>query len=377
VDHINIAFIIGTRPELIKVAPVILEMKKRRLDKYFEVINTAQHKDLLEPFWDTFGIKPDVSLDIMRAGQNLTELTSRALLQIQDYINSKAKKPQIIFAQGDTTTVLASSMVAFYNHIKFVHLEAGLRSFNLLSPFPEEFNRKVASITAHLHLAPTERSKSHLIKEGIDESTIKVVGNTVVDALEYIKNKPTFLNHSYDNQKLRKIPPESKKVLITCHRRENHGKNLEKIIQAVDHLMGEHTDTYFIWVSHPNPKVKQALEASNITSRSNAVLIPPVNYFDLLKLIDQAQVILSDSGGIQEEAPSFGTPVIVMRENSERMEGVEQKMAVLAGSDKSLIIKEFNSFLNNSEALNGQNPYGDGKASQRIVDLLMESPFQI
>ena len=229
----HLLVIIGTRPELIKMAPIIQELNTRGLQKRYTVLNTAQHKDLLEPYWDCFGIRADFTLDVMKAGQSLSELTAKVIIQIQEFLQTFDRKVDTILAQGDTTTVLGASIVSFYNKINFVHLEAGLRSYDMNNPFPEEYNRRVASINTSLHLAPTRQSANNLEREGIQPDKIQVIGNTVVDALKYITNLPNF-SSQFDLHNLNGIPLDKRNaVLITCHRRENHGNNLLNIIKAV------------------------------------------------------------------------------------------------------------------------------------------------
>lgn len=363
----KIAFIIGTRPELIKVAPVIWTLKKKEID--FDVVNTAQHKDLLDPYWETFNIQPTHVLDVMVEGQSLSSLTSRAINQIQEYVDSAIVKPTIILAQGDTTTVMAASMVSFYNQIKFAHLEAGLRSFDFENPFPEEYNRKIASIAADYHLCPTNISCENLLNEKIPKKKIFEVGNTVVDALSEIKGNANFLSLPWKNKDLNKINDFEKVVLVTCHRRENHGKNLLEIIDTINQLAEQNVNMIFIWTLHPNPNVKNSVKNSNLSTKNNVLLIDPLEYIDILKLLSIAYCAISDSGGIQEEAPSFGTPVLVLRKATERPEGVSSGVAFLVGSTKSEIIHRFNELEHNYPSFAG-NPYGDGKSSERIFDIL-------
>lgn len=363
-----IAFIVGTRPELIKISPLILELERRGLRDKYVVVNTAQHKDLLDPYWHIFNIVPDYTLDVMYENQDLSSLTSRTLLQLQEFLNHLAEKPSVFLAQGDTTTVMAASMVAFYNKITFIHLEAGLRSGDFDNPFPEEFNRKIASINCRLHLAPTENARQNLLKEGYDEASIKVTGNTVVDALEYIRSLPRFSQSAFANT-LKQSMQLRKPVLITCHRRENHGQGLLNVIEAVHQLAIKYREYFFVWSLHPNPNVRSVVENSLLTELDNFQLLPPLDYPDLLVVMKESAVIISDSGGIQEEAPSFSVPVIVLREKTERPEGVDAGIAYLVGTDKEKIISAFERLHNQSDRL-FSNPYGDGRSAGRIIDLL-------
>lgn len=365
----KIAFIIGTRPELIKVAPIILEAMKSNIT--CDVVNTAQHKDLLDPYWSSFGLKPTHILDVMVPGQNLTSLTSRALNQIQKYIDDSPIKPEIILAQGDTTTVLSASIVSFYNRIKFAHVEAGLRSHDLYSPFPEELNRKIASIIADYHFCPTTISKQNLINEGVPTDRIYIVGNTVVDSLAWFRSKVDFDKLDYRNDKLNEVNKFEKCVLITCHRRENQGKNLLSIIDTIYSLALESPNIMFIWTMHPNPQIKSIILESSLNRVNNVLLVDPLEYIDLLNIMAKSICIISDSGGIQEEAPSFNKPVIVLRDTTERPEGINQGLAFLAGSDKGKIFDYFK-FISNNTIEFKSNPYGDGKSSERILQILKE-----
>jgi UDP-N-acetylglucosamine 2-epimerase len=363
----KLAFVIGTRPELIKVAPLIWEAKKNGIE--YDVINTAQHKDLLEPYWSTFNIEPTHILDVMVSNQNLSSLTARAINQIQNYINEVAVKPSVIIAQGDTTTVMAASLVSFYNQIKFAHVEAGLRSFDFQNPFPEEFNRKIASISATFHFCPTLKSQENLLNEGIEQSKIFVVGNTVIDSLMKISQNANFKELPWLNKKLNQIHQYQKSVLITCHRRENHGRNLEIIIEAIEDLAQNNQDFVFVWTLHPNPNVKQKVLDSNLRKFKNVLLIEPLEYIDILKFLDIANCAISDSGGIQEEAPSFKTPVIVLREATERPEGIDAGLAFLVGAVKQEIVNKFNELKTNYPRFD-YNPYGDGKSSEKIINII-------
>lgn len=368
----KLTFIIGTRPELIKVAPVIWAIKKNNID--FDVVNTAQHKDLLDPYWETFDIKPTHILDVMVPSQNLASLTARAINQIQTYLDTVMIKPTIISAQGDTTTVMASAMVSFYNGIKFAHIEAGLRSFDFENPFPEEYNRRIASISADYHFCPTRISEENLLNEGILMDKIFVVGNTVVDSLSSIGFSANFEKSSWVNRDLQKTEYFDQTILVTCHRRENHGANLIKIIEAISELAKENSRILFVWTLHPNPNVKQKVLDSELAKLDNVILTEPLEYIDILKLLKRSFCAISDSGGIQEEAPSFQTPVLVLREATERPEGVTAGIAFLVGADKDKIIHKFNQ-LKHTYPIFDKNPYGDGQAGEMIVDILLKESF--
>jgi UDP-N-acetylglucosamine 2-epimerase (non-hydrolysing) len=366
----KILLVVGTRPELIKVAPVVKEFERRNLRDQYILINTAQHKDLLEPYWDIFDVRADVNLDVMQEHQNLSELTIRVIDQFQQFISSIREEVGGILAQGDTTTVLGVSMVAFYNQIDFYHLEGGLRSFDLANPFPEEFNRKVASITARIHFCPTEIARQNLLLEGYDSSSIEVVGNTIVDALEEMKIKSKE-SRDWNNEELKCwIKVDHPLVFITCHRRENQGENLDIILESIKELVLENPSVQFIWITHPNPNVFHPVQDSGISEMKNILVTPPLNYSDIIQLLSHSSLAISDSGGIQEEAPSFGVPVLVLREATERPEGIAAGVAVLVGADKSKLKRGFYQFIERKIPL-ALNPYGDGKSAGRVVDRIV------
>lgn len=365
----HLLIIIGTRPELIKTAPIIHELIRLGLRNRFTILNTAQHKDLLDPYWQAFNITPDHSLDVMETGQSLSSLTSKIISQIQVYLDKEGQHIDAILAQGDTTTVLGAAMVSFYNKIKFIHLEAGLRSKDLNNPFPEEYNRKVAAITTSIHLTPTQQSANNLIQEGVHVDKIKIIGNTVVDALSYMTKLNEFRApfHYAPLNTLQKL--DGNIILVTCHRRENHGKNLIQIIEALKILAQDYEDFYFIWPVHPNPNVLTHVTSSGLSNLSNFLITPPLDYMDLLKVLYRSRIAISDSGGIQEEAPSFNVPVIVLRETTERPEGVLAGMATLTGSDPVKIKSSFQYYLENP-LQNFNNPYGDGSASIKAAKII-------
>lgn len=363
----KLLFIIGTRPELIKIFPIIDYLKSINYTNY-KIVSTGQHKDLLNTYWRVFNIQPDYQLDIIKEGQNLTQLTSKAILGIDNLLKEINKEffPEIILAQGDTTTVMAAAMVAFYNNIEFAHIEAGLRSFDLQHPFPEEFNRKIASIVTKYHFAPTSTSKKNLLNENIDDKKIFVVGNTIIDTLNYFINSSLLKKHQFSEPKLKNVT--SNCVLITCHRRENH-LHLQNLIEAVDKLSSSYPNHTFIWAVHPNPNVKNKVLNSKLDSKKNFIITDPLEYLDLIKVISLSYKIISDSGGIQEEAPSFGVPVLILRETTERPEAIQLGLSKLVGMNQTKIIEAFNNFIPKFDSL--QNPYGDGLTSKRIIDILL------
>lgn len=366
----KISVVFGTRPEAIKLAPVIIELKKH---SEFEVnlCVTAQHREMLDQVLDTFDIKPDFDFNLMKQNQTLSDLTSEAIVKLDEYF--KHYKPDLVFVQGDTTTVFAASISAFYNKIKIAHVEAGLRTFDKSAPFPEEINRVLTSHIADIHFAPTETAKDNLIKEGISEEKIFVTGNTVIDALFYVKDI------------VRKKPPEVigvKKeifdsaqpiVLITGHRRENLGQGFENICAAIAELAIEFKDHYFIYPVHLNPNVRNPVNKI-LGHKKNILVIEPLSYLPFVYLMSKAKIILTDSGGIQEEAPTLGKPVLVMRDITERPEAVKVGCVELVGTNKNKIIDKVKMLLTNDKHYKRTqmvlNPYGDGLASKYIVDAI-------
>ncbi|MDQ3194479.1 MAG: UDP-N-acetylglucosamine 2-epimerase (non-hydrolyzing), partial [Bacteroidota bacterium] len=312
---------------------------------------------------------------IMVPGQSLSDLTARAIIELQyhlEILKENDKYPEYILAQGDTNTVLASAIVSFYNNIKFAHLEAGLRTWDLENPFPEEYNRKVASISAHVNFAPTEISRKHLVTEGIESDKILQVGNTIVDALNIINKKIKNNSNKFNlSSELRDLKEKNNLVLITCHRRENHGKNLLNVIKSVIKLSGLYPKFQFVWIMHPNPNVKQIVADSIMSGISNISLIDPVDYIEMVQLFQSTRLMITDSGGLQEEAPSFGIPVLVIGKKTERIESVLLNYSYLTGTDEREIITSFAKHLDNKFEIT-ENPYGDGKASERVVDYFEE-----
>ena len=373
----KISIIFGTRPEAIKLAPVILELRKHP-EIECNVCVTAQHREMMDQVLDVFEITPDVDLDIMRPNQSLAEITSKGVKQIDAYL--KRTKPDFILVQGDTTTTFAAALTAFYHNIPVGHVEAGLRTGNLKAPWPEEANRILTSRLSTLHFAPTETNKKNLITEGVDSTKIFVTGNTVIDALflaiEKVKDQPPA---NLDLDMYKSLDKKSI-VLITGHRRENFGKGLESICNAIVELAKRFPDTHFVYPVHMNPKVKATVgkilgeNDSDNEPRHNIHLINPLPYLPFVALMDRATLILTDSGGIQEEAPSLGKPVLVMRETTERLEAVEAGTAKLVGTRFNSIVDETSRLLTDKNAYQhmsqARNPYGDGKATERILNII-------
>lgn len=367
----NILFIFGTRPEVIKLAPVILELKKYP-DRYNVLLcNTEQQKELSNQTLEYFGLKADINLNCMRPNQSLLEIQSRILTSLDKVFKENSIDATIV--QGDTITVLCGALASFYNKIPIYHVEAGLRSYDIYEPFPEEVMRQMASRVAAVNFAPTEKNKQALLDEGIDKNKIFVVGNTVIDALfcisEVTMNSAArfFENTLNINDKL---------VLITVHRRENHGERIDKILDAIEYLAKKYLDHTFVIPVHPNPNVKLKIH-SRLEKFDNIKLFEPLDYPNLVYLMKNAKLILTDSGGIQEEAPAFGCPTLVMRYETERKEGIEAGVSKLVGADYDKIILESEKILSDTFAktrLKSQNPYGDGKSSQKIEKILRSLP---
>lgn len=363
----------GTRPEVIKLAPVIVELKKQGIETI--VCATGQHREMLQQSLDVFEIKPDIALDVMSEGQSLNKLSSKLLSQLDDVF--VVEKPDWVIVQGDTTTAFCGGWAAFQRNIKVAHVEAGLRTGDLESPFPEEANRSLLARIAKLHFAPTECSKFALLEEGISNASICVTGNTVVDTLALARNLETP-EERYKHI-LNLFPEvESKKIiLVTCHRRENFGGVLEEICLLIRRLASRYYQYCWVFPVHLNPQVQEPVHRI-LGDMPNLTLIKPVGYLTTLAILERCALVVSDSGGIQEEAPSFGVPVVVMRNHTERQEGVDAGFAVLAGQNPATIEAAVADWLDSPERLNAlkgaANPYGDGMAAARIVATLQNKP---
>lgn len=365
----NILFVFGTRPEVIKLAPVILELKKHS-EKYNVIVcNTEQQKELSNQTLAYFGLKADISLDVMQANQSLAGVQARILNKLQTVYDEQKIDATIV--QGDTITVLTGALVSFYNKIPIFHVEAGLRSYDLFEPFPEEGMRQMASRVADLHFAPTDVNKTALLKENIAYEKIHTVGNTVVDALFCLAEETIEEAKIFFNEKNIKI--DDKLVLITAHRRENHGERIDKIIDAIKFLAEKYSDHTFVLPVHPNPNVKDKIH-SRLGNYDNINLLTPLDYPFLVYLMKNAKLILTDSGGIQEEAPSFGCPTLVMRYETERTEGVDAGVSILVGADYDKIVTESENILSKNKSASrldsNKNPYGDGKSSKKILEII-------
>lgn len=358
----NILCVVGTRPEAIKMAPVILALKKESWANV-RVLATAQHRDMLDQVNEFFGIDPDIDLNIMRPNQALTTMTARLLLKLDDVL--QAEKPDVVLVQGDTTTVMTMALACFYHRIPIGHVEAGLRTWDMQNPFPEEANRVIAGKLARWHFAPTEGSRQNLLKEGISDTAIIVTGNTVIDALLMTAAKDLEFAVPLDSAK--------RLVLVTSHRRENFGKPFRNICRALRTLAENNPAVQFLYPVHPNPNVKDVAHEF-LAELPNFILCDPLDYAPFIAAMKRAYIILTDSGGVQEEAPALGKPVLVLREETERPEAVEEGVVKLVGPNFERIVEEAQRLLDDETAYQamarGISPYGDGKAAERIVQVL-------
>jgi UDP-N-acetylglucosamine 2-epimerase (non-hydrolysing) len=360
----KILCVVGTRPEAIKMAPVILALKDEPWVDV-RVLATAQHRHMLDQVMNFFGIDPDIDLNIMSPNQDLTTLTARLMLELDDVF--LAEKPDAVLAQGDTTTVMTVALACFYHRIPFGHVEAGLRTWDMQNPFPEEMNRVIAGRLAQWHFAPTESSRQNLLREGVVDSEIIVTGNTVIDALLMTASKDLELSIPVDDSK--------RLILVTSHRRENFGEPFRNICRALKALADQNTDIQILYPVHPNPNVKD-VAYEMLSECTNIILCEPLDYASFIAAMKKAYFIISDSGGVQEEAPALGKPVLVLRDETERPEAVDCGVVKLVGPNYERILSEAQMLLDNEEAYKsmarGVSPYGDGKGSERIVTVLRD-----
>ncbi|MCR4315690.1 MAG: UDP-N-acetylglucosamine 2-epimerase (non-hydrolyzing) [Planctomycetes bacterium] len=364
----KLAVILGTRPEVVKLAPVIREARASKAFE-LEVWSTGQHREMLEDALSNFGIAADLDLALMTHNQSLGALTGRILERIEEVLVQR--KPDALMVQGDTTTVFAASLAAFYNRIPVAHVEAGLRSYDMLRPYPEELNRRVTSLLTSWHYAPTAKAKANLLREGVSEDRVLVTGNTVIDALLWTSE--LVANDDLSNSpELAQIDFSKPVVIITAHRRESHGAALEDMCRALGTLADEFQGLEFVYFVHPNPNVKKVAES--VLGKSRVKLAAPVGYRAFVWMLRRAKLILTDSGGIQEEAPSLHVPVVVMRDCTERPEVIDCGAAVLGGTTSAGIIEAARNILRSDDVYkrmaSAQNPFGDGKAAKRIVESL-------
>lgn len=362
---IKVMVVFGTRPEAIKMAPLVLELQKQ--SETFETITvvTAQHRQMLDQVLETFRIQPDYDLDIMGKNQSLLDITAKILEKFDPVV--KEMQPDMILVHGDTTTTFAASLVAFYNQVRIGHVEAGLRTFDKYSPFPEEMNRQMTDNLADLYFAPTSESKANLLMEHHPESSIFITGNTAIDALRLT------VQENYHHQVLDQLDPQKKLVLVTMHRRENQGQPMRAVFAALREMVDAHPELEVVYPVHLSPAVQEA--AKDILGDHDRIhLIAPLDVFDFHNLASRSYFIMSDSGGVQEEAPSLGKPVLVLRDTTERPEGVKAGTLKLVGTDPERVKEEMTALLTDPDLYqkmsSARNPYGDGKASERIVQAI-------
>lgn len=357
----RIMTIFGTRPEAIKMAPLVLQLKKEEQLEPVVVV-TAQHREMLDSVLETFNIQPDYDLNVMKPGQTLSQVTSRVLTGLEDII--KEVQPDMILVHGDTTTTFAGSLAAFYNEISIGHVEAGLRTWNKYSPFPEEMNRQMTGIMADLHFAPTEQAEKNLLNENKDPQSVVVTGNTAIDAMH------TTIDQDYQSEIIQRHQ-DKRIILLTSHRRENIGQPMENIFKAARRIVEEVEDAVIVYPMHKNPKVRD-IAREYLSDHNRIELIEPLEVVDFHNFAHQSYLILTDSGGVQEEAPSLGKPVLVLRDTTERPEGVEAGTLKLAGTEEEDVYRLTKELLTDKELYQSmsiaQNPYGDGHASERICN---------
>lgn len=364
--RLKVMTIFGTRPEAIKMAPLVLELNNRSEQIESIVTVTAQHREMLDQVLEIFNVKPDFDLNIMKQNQTLTQITSRVLEGLDSIM--KETKPDIVLVHGDTSTTFAGGLAAFYNQISVGHVEAGLRTWNKFSPYPEEMHRLLTGNIADLHFSPTEASKQNLLSENKREDSIYITGNTAIDALK------TTVQDDYHHPVLDELD-DRRLVLLTAHRRENLGKNMEQMFRAIKRLTAKHDDIHIVYPVHLNPAVRKT--ADEILGDDDQIqLIEPLDVVDFHNLAARSYLILTDSGGVQEEAPSLGVPVLVLRDTTERPEGIEAGTLKLAGTEEDAIFNMADELLSDKEAhdimAKASNPYGDGDASRRIVDAILD-----
>ncbi|MGN6415927.1 MAG: non-hydrolyzing UDP-N-acetylglucosamine 2-epimerase [Pseudobacter sp.] len=358
----KISVVYGTRPEIIKLVPLILQMQQNPAIELV-LISTGQHREMVEEIEGYFNIRPHYNLNIMQHNQSLTDIMLNVTAKIDPVL--KEEKPDVVLVQGDTSTVATVGTVCFYNKIPVGHIEAGLRSYNLEEPFPEEFNRRLISIFARYNFAPTAQAAQNLLREGVSPDRVFVTGNTIVDMVQLVKKKG-MVNST----------PARRKVLITAHRRENYGAGILNICTAVKRMAAEYPELDFVWPVHPNPNVKEVVYRE-LGDLPQLTLTPPMNYFELINQLNDAYLVWSDSGGIQEECPSFKKPVLILRNVTERPEVVENGFGELVGTEVDRIVSRSVQLLEDDAAYlamtSGANPFGDGTTSQQIIDLLLQN----
>ncbi|MDO5096744.1 MAG: UDP-N-acetylglucosamine 2-epimerase (non-hydrolyzing) [Peptostreptococcaceae bacterium] len=366
---IKVLSVFGTRPEAIKMAPLILEFEKHA-EIESKVLITAQHREMLDQVLHIFDIKPDYDLDLMKHGQTITDITNGVLRGVGEILLEY--KPDIMLVHGDTTTTFAAALAAFYQQVTVGHVEAGLRTWNIYSPYPEEMNRQLTGRLSTYHFAPTAQNRENLLSENVSDDKIIVTGNTVIDALYHVVQK----EHVFEDEALRQIDFDKEKViLMTCHRRENWGEPMERIFSAIKRIALEYPTHRVVFPMHKNPKIREIANRI-LAGEKNITLIEPLDYQPFAKLMGLSYLILTDSGGIQEEAPGLGKPVIVLRTETERPEAVAAGTVKIGGTDSEQLYREIKNLLDDSaeyqKMAKASNPYGDGKASERIVKHIIQ-----
>lgn len=364
---IKVLTVIGTRPEAIKLAPVLTELARRSTEFESRVVVTGQHKEMLEQMLALFEIEPHHDLAVMEPGQSASEVTSKVLDGLAPILS--AERPDWIIVQGDTTTAMAASLAAFYEKVPVAHVEAGLRTFDKYSPFPEEVNRRMTGVIADIHFAPTSWAATNLLRESVPSERIMITGNTCIDALDETAKLPFDKAAS----QVADVPDDARVVLVTAHRSENFGRPVAQIAAAISRLSYRNPDLHFVFPMHLNPKVRGPV-LRELAGIDNVTLTNPLEYPEMVWMIDRADVVVTDSGGLQEEAAGSGTPVLVMRDSTERPEGVDAGLAKLVGTDRDRLVREVERLVRDRgkhrEMTSNESPYGDGNAAHRIVETL-------
>ncbi|AFM43469.1 UDP-N-Acetylglucosamine 2-epimerase [Desulfosporosinus acidiphilus SJ4] len=368
----KVMVVFGTRPEAIKMAPVIQALRRQE-SIYCQIAVTAQHREMLDQVLQLFNLTPEFDLNLMKQGQTLTDITTRALNGLREVLQQES--PDLVLVHGDTTTTFVAALAAFYAQIPIGHVEAGLRTGNKYSPYPEEMNRRLAGVLTDLHFAPTERAKENLLREGVEPEKIFVTGNTVIDALlATVQTNYRFLDPEI--QSIVKQSETSRMILVTTHRRENLGEPMRQIYQALSKMLELFPDTYVVFPVHKNPKVRKVVEEI-LGTHSRVFLVEPMDYEPFVNLMARSHLILTDSGGIQEEAPSLGKPVLVVRDTTERPEAVEAGTVSLVGTGFDSVLAELKRLLSSEAAYQqmsmASNPYGDGHAAERIAQIITKN----
>ena len=370
-NKIKIAMVFGTRPETIKMFPIISEIKKYPHLIDYRIIVSGQHREMLDQMLEIFKINPDYDLNIMKQDQSLSNITNSSLMGIEKIL--KKERPSMVLVQGDTTTTFTGALAAFYQKIKIGHVEAGLRTNSKYNPFPEEINRHLTSVLTDLHFAPTRQSCKNLLYEGVKREDILISGNTVIDSMFLmIKEKYVFREPLLKDKKIFK----KRIILVTMHRRENWGEPLRETCQSINKIIDEHSDLYVIFPLHKNPEIRRNV-MEILQNKKDILLLDTLDYDDMINLMSKSYIILTDSGGIQEEAPSLGKPVLILRDETERPEAVEAGVVKLIGTNKDRVYSEVKTLINSRDKYRKMskniNPYGDGKASERIIKKILYS----